>query len=180
MKEIEGLEHALEVLRPKWDDFNAHFESENEKFIGLLRQDHDALGRVLKSHLILEHYLTVYLKQSFGLDDLESARLSFFQKVTLLPATGSAVSAVKLGLKKLNKVRNEFAHRLNQDLEELDLNPINEVINIFRPEATFKSNLDRIEAFVTIAVTFLIIPPDDLKQTFAQAFSNVSAFDHDL
>ncbi|TRY28667.1 hypothetical protein [Aliiglaciecola sp. M165] len=180
MKEIEGLEHALEVLRPRWDEFNAHFESENQKFIELLNQDHDVLGRVLKAHLILEHYLTIYLQQTFKLDDLASARLSFSQKVTLLPTNGTAASSVKLGLKRLNRIRNEFAHRLNQDLEQFDVNSLNEVIQIFRPDTRFDSNLARIEAFVTIAVTFLIVPPASLQQTFADAFVNVRAYDHDL
>ncbi len=64
MREIEGLDHALEVLRLRWEEFNLHFDSENEKFIALLQQDYDVMGRVLKAHLILEHYLTVYFGQT--------------------------------------------------------------------------------------------------------------------
>lgn len=180
MREIDGLDHALEVLRPKWDDFNRHFNSENEKFIALLHQDHDVMGRVLKAHLILEHYLTAFIGKTFGIDDIDSVRLSFAQKVDLLPSSGTASSVIKLGTKRLNKIRNMFAHRINVDLERLDINAMNEVINMFRPQTRFSSNLERIEAFMTIAVTFLILPPPDLQEAFAEAFSQIHACDHDL
>ena len=180
MREIEGLDHALDVLRPKWDEFNRHFDSENEKFIALLQQDHDVLGRVLKAHLILEHYLTAFLGQTFGIEDIDSIRLSFAQKVDLLPSSGTAASVIKLGIKRLNSIRNKFAHKIDVDIEQLDINAMNEVINIFRPQAVFGSNLERVEAFMTIAVTFLILPPPDLQDAFAEAFSQVHAHDHDL
>lgn len=57
---------------------------------------------------------------------------------------------------------------------------MNEVINIFRPQANFGSNLERVEAFMTIAVTFLIVPPLELQEAFAEAFTQVHAYDHDL
>ncbi|PSF10764.1 hypothetical protein [Marinobacter shengliensis] len=180
MREIEGLEHALEVLKPKWEDFNRHFEEENAKFLALLEADHDSLGRILKAHLILEHYLTRYLESYFSIESIDAIRLSFAQKAELLPSTGSAASVIKLGVKRLNAVRNRFAHRLDVDLDDLDVNAMEEVIRIFRPEAKFEGNLQRIEAFMTIAVTFLIVPPPDLQQTFADAFSQVRAIDHEL
>lgn len=180
MKEIEGLDHALEVLRPKWDDINHHFESENKRFIALLQQDHDVMGRVLKAHLILEHYLTTYLGKTFGIDDIDSIRLSFSQKVELLPSSGSAASVIKLGIKQLNSIRNKFAHRIEVDLEQLDINAMNEVIQIFRPQVQFVNNLDRVEAFMTIAVTFLIVPPPELQNAFVEAFSKVHARNHDF
>lgn len=180
MREIEGLDHALEVLRPKWEEFNQHFDSENEKFIALLQQDHDVMGRVLKAHLILEHYLSAYLGQTFGIDDIDSIRLSFAQKVELLPSSGTAASVIKLGIKRLNSIRNKFAHRIDVDLEQVDVNAMNEVINIFRPQANLGSNLERVEAFMTIAVTFLIVPPLELQEAFAEAFSQVHTYDHDL
>lgn len=180
MREIEGLEHAVEVLRPHWDNFNRHFDAENEKFIALLRRDHDGIGRVLKAHLILEHYLTNYLSRCLDIENIDSIRLTFAQKIELLPSTGSAVSVIKLGIKRLNKIRNMLAHRLDVDLEEVDLNAMNEVINLFRPTALFKNNIERIDAFMTIAVTFLILPPPELQQAFAEAFSRVHAYDHDF
>lgn len=180
MREIEGLEHAVEVLRPHWDDFNRHFDAENEKFIALLRRDHDEIGRVLKAHLILEHYLTNYLSRCLGIENIDSIRLTFAQKVELLPSTGSAASVIKLGIKRLNTIRNMLAHRLDVDLEQVDLNAMNEVIDLFRPQAFFRNNMERIDAFMTIAVTFLILPPPELQQAFAEAFSRVHAYDHDL
>ncbi|KGM07584.1 hypothetical protein LP43_1200 [Methylophaga thiooxydans] len=177
MREIEGLEYAVDVLRPMWEEIDQHFNDENKKFISIMKQDHDAIGRVLKAHIVVEHYLTIYLQQNLTIENIDDIKLTFAQKVALLPSSGSAVSAIKLGIKKLNQVRNKFAHRLEVELEELEINAINEVIRIFRPGVVFGNNLDRIEAFVTIAVTFLIVPPQELQELFAEAFSKVTIYE---
>ena len=53
MREIEGLEYAVDVLRPMWEEIDQHFNDENKKFISIMKQDHDAIGRVLKAHICL-------------------------------------------------------------------------------------------------------------------------------
>lgn len=172
MRDIEGAEEVVRSLTPHWEAIERHFNQENARYIELLRHDHDALGRVLKCHLILEHYLDRFLAEHLKVEDITDAKLLFFQKCKLLPNHGSAAAFVKPGLLKLNTVRNRFGHTLRPDLEHEDLGPINEVLTVARPNHR-GDNLSRIEAFTTVAVTFLVVPPPNLQQAFLDAFRAV-------
>ena len=180
MREIEGIEHAVEVLRPHMDDIDAHFEAENEKFKALIAREHDDLGRILKCHLIVEHYMNQFLISHYSINEFDQIRLTFSQKSKLLPSEANAVAFVKPGIQKLNLIRNKFGHRLDANLEDYDLGAINEILNAIRPDAGFNNLVEKIEAFTTIACTWLIIPPQELQDLFIQAFRNVRAHDYDL
>jgi hypothetical protein len=172
MRDIEGVEEVVRSLTPHWDAIEHHFHTENARYIKLLQHDHDALGRVLKCHLIIEHYLDRFLTDHLGVEDITDVKLSFFQKCKLLPNQGSAAAFVKPGILKLNTVRNRFGHTLRPDLENENLSPINEVLAVARPNHQ-GDNLSRIEAFTTVAVTFLVVPPPNLQQAFLEAFREV-------
>ncbi len=118
---------------------------------------HDLMGRVLKCHLIIEHYLDRFLAAKHHIDNIEDARLTFSQKAKLLPNAGSAVSFVKPGILKLNAIRNRFGHRLEAHVEVAELGPINEVLKVARPGVDFVSGIERIEAFTTVACTWLLV-----------------------
>jgi hypothetical protein len=59
-----------------------------------MRTDHDTIGKVLKCHLILENYLTNYLAFKFKEVDLNNSRLTFAQKISLLPNSDLRVAFV--------------------------------------------------------------------------------------
>jgi hypothetical protein len=172
MRDIEGVEDVVRSLAPHWAAIEEHFHRENARYIELLRHDHDALGRVLKCHLIVEHYLDRFLAEFLRIDDLADAKLSFLQKCKLLPNQGSAAAFVKPGILRLNSVRNRFGHTLRPDLDNQDLGTINEILAVARPNHR-GDNLSRIEAFTTVAVTFLVVPPPNLQQAFLEAFHTV-------
>jgi hypothetical protein len=175
MRDIEGIEEVVRRLEPHWPEIFAHFEHENRHFKALLAHDHDIMGRVLKCHLIIEHYLARFLAAHFGIDDLPDAKLTFFQKAKLLPESGAAASMVKPGILMLNAIRNQFGHTLRPVLRGQDLGPIAEVLRVARRGAEFAEPIDAIEAFTTVACTFLIVPPPRLQAVFAQAFAHVRA-----
>lgn len=54
MRDIEGIEEAREILRPHWDEVDAWFLAQNQRFLEMMNSDHDVLGRVLKCHLAFE------------------------------------------------------------------------------------------------------------------------------
>lgn len=176
MRDIEGVEDVVRSLTPHWAALEEHFHQENANYIELLRHDHDALGRVLKCHLIVEHYLDRFLGEFLGLEALADAKLSFLQKCKLLPNQGSAAAFVKPGILKLNSVRNRFGHTLRPDLDSQDLGAINEILAVARPNHR-GDNLSRIEAFTTVAVAFLAVPPASLQQAFIEAFRTVRSND---
>ena len=173
MREIEGIQNVVRKLEPHWPDIMAHFNSENARFKALIAQDHDILGRILKCHLVVEHYLNRFLAEHYRLGDLDQVRLTFFQKAKLLPSSESSAAFVKPGIIELNAIRNKFGHRLNAVIGTRDLNAINAVLRVARRGARFATALERIEAFTTVACTFLVVPPPKLRQVFMDAFAQV-------
>lgn len=173
MRDIEGIERVLERLKPHWAEIDAHFEHENNQFKALLAEDHDLIGRVLKCHLIIEHYLGRFITAHYGIQDIAEAKLSFFQKAKLLPDAGSASAFVKPGILRLNSIRNNFGHTLRPVLRFGSLGAINECLAIARQGVSFGGPIDAIESFTTVASTFLIVPPPNLQQVFIEAFSEV-------
>jgi hypothetical protein len=77
-------------------------------------QDVESIGRILRAHLYVEHYMTEYLEKSNPrLGSVGNAKLSFAQKVSLLDPDDPRLREVKEGVKHLNTIRNRLAHRLS-------------------------------------------------------------------
>lgn len=175
MKDIEGIDRVVEHLRPHMKDIDAHFDKENNYFKALLAEDHDLMGRVLKCHLIIEHYLERFITAHYriGNKDLVDSKLSFFQKAKLLPDARTAASFVKPGVLRLNTIRNEFGHTLRPVVRSQDLGAINECLAVMRKGIQFRQPIEAIEAFTTVAATFLVVPPPELQKVFIEAFAEV-------
>jgi len=173
MRDIEGIEKTIEKLQPHWKEITEHFKKENSYFKSLLSQSHDSIGRVLKCHLMIEHYMDRFLCEHLDIDDLSKAKLSFFNKANLLPNKASAAAFVKPGILNLNSIRNKFSHRLNYTLNESDLPHVYQILRISAEGVACSEPLDAIEAFTTLACTFLIISPTPLQELFMEAFSEV-------
>lgn len=173
MREIEGIEEAMNVLKPYWGEIEQDFDRNNSRFLALVATDHDVIGRVLRSHLVVENFLNSYLQGTFGFDDFDELRLTFAQKAKMLPAGKASAAFVRPGIIQLNKVRNKFGHELNHVIEFGEINAITQILDIARPSATFAAPIDAIEAFAPVACAFLSIPPKHLQEAFVEAFKNV-------
>lgn len=173
MRDIDGIERVIEKLRPHMAEIEDHFNQENARFIALIEQPHDVVGRLLKCHLIVEHYLERFLSDHYGLDTISDAKLNFFNKAMLLPSEASSAAFVRPGILKLNSIRNRAGHNLGGEPDFADLGTINEVLRIARPKTNFSSPIEAIEAFTTVACTWLIVPPKEHQQLFADAFAEV-------
>ena len=173
MRKIEGIDEAVAKLKPHFATITEHFEHENRIFIGLISSPSDTLGRILKCHIVVEHYLERFLSTHFKIDNLGNARLSFAQKATLLPNEGSAAALIKPGVLQLNRIRNRFAHSLGAELSDQDLSEIHPVLGIARPGVAFGRPVEAIEGFTTVACTFLIVASPELQQILVEAFSSV-------
>ena len=173
MRDIDGIEEVVAKLKPHFATIEQHFEQENRIFVGLISSAHDTLGRVLKCHLLIEHYLDRFLVAHFKIDSFDDVRLSFAQKAALLPSGETAAAFVKPGILRLNRIRNRFSHLLGAELSVQDLGPICTVLDTARPGVAFESPVEAIEAFTTVACTFLIVAPPALQQIFAEVFSSV-------
>jgi hypothetical protein len=173
MREIEGIEEAIEKLKPLMPRLIAQFDLENERFKKLFAIEHDHIGRVLKSHLIVENYLTRYLIAKFELETLDDAKLTFFQKAQLIPSSGEASTFVRPGIIALNKVRNKLSHNIDAIIEFGDIESIMSVLEISRSGVRFDNPYSAIEAFCAVACAFLIVDPPELQFAIVKAFKSI-------
>lgn len=148
----------------------------NANFLELYEADHDAIGRVLKAHLVIESFINDFLVSHYGLEDLQALRLGFYQKALLLPSKGSAAAFTRPGILQLNALRNKFGHSLNHEIQQHEISAIYEALNVARSGMQFETALDAIEAFAPVACAFLSVPPKHLQELFVAAFSKVHSY----
>lgn len=107
---LGGPERAREVT-----------DTEFGEMVTRWKQDTDIIGRILRAHLYVEHYLTEFIRHANPrLGSVPEARLTFNQKLTLLDAGSPAIAELKPGIAQLNKIRNRLAHRLSSAIEPND------------------------------------------------------------
>ena len=100
-----------------WAIIDKEFSSMTHRW----NQDVDAIGRILRSHLYVEHYLSEYLeKANPRLGSISQARLTFAQKVNLLDSNNPRLSEILPGIRQLNKIRNRLAHQLTSPITNED------------------------------------------------------------
>jgi hypothetical protein len=106
--------------------FDSDLNSLNERW----QQDTSKIGRILRAHLYVEHYLEEYIQiRNPGLAPLEDCRLTFFQKVSLIRDDQPTVSFLLPGIRRLNAIRNRLAHSLQADINHEDANVFLQVAN---------------------------------------------------
>jgi hypothetical protein len=104
------------------DNFDAITQKHIKEFDSLWQQDAERIGRVLKAHLTVEHFLTRYIEfNNPMLPPLADARITFSQKIDLLHQNDRLASELKPGLRRLNQVRNRLAHNLKVEVRAEDV-----------------------------------------------------------
>lgn len=100
---LGGVERTRQITDEELGDMNRRWV-----------QDVESIGRILRAHLYVEHYMTEYLKKANPqLGSVEKAKLTFAQKLALLDQNDPRLHEVKEGIKHLNSIRNRLAHRLS-------------------------------------------------------------------
>lgn len=173
MRDIVGIEEAMEILKPHWDEIEATFNRQNERYRAMAAADHQAIGRVLRAHLIVENFMNSYLVDVFGFEDFDALGLKFAQKAKMLPQSQSSAAWVRPGIIQLNAVRNKFGHRIEHVVEFSSISAIMEVLSVSKPGIEFKTPVHAIEAFAPVACAFLSLPPPHLSDAFSRAFRHV-------
>lgn len=97
------------------------FDAEHKQLLAMWDQNADSIGRILRAHLFVEHFLTELLQaKNPRLGSLDNARLGFAQKVSLLGTELSEIQDLVPGIRRLNKIRNRVAHSLHANLTAED------------------------------------------------------------
>jgi hypothetical protein len=100
---------------------NAWLRRTERRFDAKWNQNIDRIGRVLRAHLVVEHYIGERLVAGNpNLGSLEDARLSYAQKLDLMDPEDRVVKLLLPALRRLGAIRNRLAHRLSIDLTDDD------------------------------------------------------------
>lgn len=107
------------------EQFRERMEARHHEFWEAWDRDTDVMGRFLRAHLVVEHFMAKYLAfLNPRLGSLEKARLSYTQKLELLGEHDPFLRHLRPGLRQLNELRNKFAHRLDYRLAREDTQAI--------------------------------------------------------
>jgi hypothetical protein len=140
-------------------------ERKNKK---LLDQNYERLGKIITCHLVIEHFINreLELLHNIDYDKRKDARLTFFNKVELLPKKGKVYSQLLKGIKQINSTRNMFAHNLNYEVSSSRISEINKwVEKIPGVIITDLTIIERIEKFTQLCIFFFSFRSDtSLKQ----------------
>ena len=116
----EIVERAIQILGGPERAFEI-IDSELSETRRMWDQDINLIGRVLRAHLFVEHYLTAFLQsENPNLGSLESAKISFAAKVQLLNNKNAMLVDLMQGINHLNKIRNRLAHNLHMQIDGND------------------------------------------------------------
>ena len=173
MKIIDKVKEVVQQFGEHFEEIETEFNKQNDYFKSLVDTDHDILGRVLKFHLIVEHYLTNYLQNKFSDLDFMNARLSFSQKINLISQQDTRAAFVKPGIIELNKIRNKFGHNLGAELTLNDQKEMLKVLKVARLGKTYAEPLEVINDFSTVASTFLIVNPEEIDVLWQEIFESL-------
>lgn len=180
MPDTQKFIARLVELHGGWDQFEATLDERFKSFNSIWEQDAGRIGRVLRAHLAVEHFLGGFI--SFNnphLPPLENVRLTFNQKLEMLPDNDPSISPLKQGLRRLNTIRNRMAHRLKVEISEDDRAAIL-AIPIYRAmrDALAKGRdpkpddpLSVLEDFAMFAASLLNNGSDSTMDLWAQAIS---------
>lgn len=105
--------------------------------------DFDLVGYFLSCHLMVEHYMNVFLQAHFPELDWGSkeAKMTFAQRAALLTKWGANAAKPRDPvpvIKHLNALRNRFGHRLDYTPSEKDMLPFLHYLQSIEPGEELK------------------------------------------
>jgi hypothetical protein len=158
----------LDLFAPMMDVLTKEAQAEIDRFDATFSADHNAIGRVLRVHLVIEQYMNEHIKTEYKIKNLEELKLTFGQKAKLLKEDLSAAGFVKKGIQNVNAVRNKFSHTLSPKIEWGAINNVTDVLKIARKGMVYSAPIDAIEAFAPVACAFLINAPSSTRTHLEQ------------
>lgn len=168
MPSTEAQQAMLDLFAPILDELTKEAQVEIARFDAAFSADHNAIGRVLKVHLVIEQYLNDHIKTKYKIENLEELRLSFSQKTLLMKDDLSPAAWIKGAVQNVNAVRNKFSHTLTPKIEWGAINNVIDVLKIARKGVVYKEPIDAIEAFAPVACAFLIEAPNSKRTHLEQ------------
>lgn len=164
----EAQKALLNLFAPIMDEMTKEAQTEIDRFDAAFSADHNAIGRILRVHLVIEQYMNEHIKAEYKIDNLEDLKLTFAQKTKLLNNGLSAAAFVKSAIQNVNSVRNKFSHTLTPKIDWGAISNVTDVLKIARNGAFYSEPIDAIEAFAPVACAFLSNAPSSRRVQFEQ------------
>ena len=169
---LGGPKEATKLMEEEFDEVNRRWS-----------QNTDTIGRILRAHLFVEHFLSAHLQAANPqLGSLDKVRLTFAQKVALLDPLDSRISEVRPGVMHLNAIRNRLAHRLDVSVTEADMRVFLQApyfaslrLEGAKPGVPPSDPLEVLEAFAKYAAASFSHRLSKLSQAFAEALRVVAS-----
>lgn len=114
-------------------------EEEMKKANNIMADQSKELVLILRAHLILETYLDDFIVNFFKKGDLILKKMSFYQKITIIEATGEVDINLLATINKMNEIRNKFAHNLKYQITSDDINGLSNLL--FQNGQVYKRDL---------------------------------------
>jgi hypothetical protein len=166
------IDRAIEIMGGH-DAFKSALDADKAAMRSQWNQNITAIGRILRAHLFVEHYLTEHLQQvNPRLGDIDEARLTFAHKVQLLDGNGPpAVTYLIPGIKRLNAVRNRLAHNLAATVTNEDAAVFASCLSRFSNmnASPGEAPLDALDRFAEFAASSLHSSSSPFGKAYAQA-----------
>jgi hypothetical protein len=123
-----NTKYAKQLLRDA-DLIETELGQFNARWAGFWDRNADHLGALLICHLVVEHHIDGWLAAANpGMKPVSETRLSFAQKMDLLDNVEATVQWLLPGIRRLNRIRNQFAHNLEAAISDEDLKPIKAIV----------------------------------------------------
>jgi hypothetical protein len=167
---LGGKDRLHEVLDAEFGEMRRRWDTDPER-----------IGRVLRAHLYVEHYLTENIQNANPrLGQLSKTRISFSQKVALLDRSNKNLNEAVPGIERLNAIRNRLAHQLDVKITDEDLTAFRSAGMFWamreesaKPASPSTDHLDILEDFARHAVHWLSHEFSAFSKVFGQAIDDV-------
>jgi len=178
MKTIDPKKFAQNIIKLYGgrENFIKDTESRIKIFNKKWSQDLDLIGKVLRSHLVLEHYLIKYIEfLNPNINSLENTRISFAILIDLLKRDDYLINKLIPGMIKLNQIRNRIAHNLDKVIDESDaqeflrIDIFREFRNALSVGKPLADPLDILEDFAKYSSTWLLNKTDPKSKLWSYA-----------
>jgi len=107
------------------DEYQKIFKNEFFEIIELSNKDHDTRGKILKQHLIIEHFINEYIKYHYSdVKDLDGLLVMHFYKKMMLFKKEEVDKVTFDALKEFNSIRNKYSHDISFEVNKKDISNI--------------------------------------------------------
>ena len=166
--EAQINDHARRLnaeLAPHRATLDRNFAAWRDEIEKLFARDHEAIGRVLKHHLILEDRVTRHLEAVAPRPDWRRARLRFAQKLDLIPKDQGITDSIVRGIREINGVRNNLGHQIAAQPALQDLRECVRLLGLIHPyfNNTYSDALHVIEDFTQLVCGSLPVDAETMK-----------------